>query len=416
MARDFLERVNADDAPLRLWLGPAQAATPTDLRLADCDGVALAQSQHLHRAVRRNTGQLVVTLADGEGRVRGRGVVGTRRSVAGTIAAASRVAGPLAVHAATADSRAPGSPSTQRTPSARVSDAAGAVWFAGRLVRAAVTYREWACAPIAALDPEQGRLTRCGEWQSGPRRFWADPFLLSTAVGDWLFMEELDRTTGLGHIVAAPVRGGTLDISAVRRVLATDHHLSFPQLQWVDGRWLATVETCAAHNPVYTFDAPGEPWRSIDDLPPLPPHTADPVIDFETGWLIGTDARTDPDSVGIRYRLNDGAWHADPGSVSVDVGWRRGAGTWDRDRGWRAVQDCAGTYGRAVGLVDSRSDAPLAKWSVPEVVGAHGWRGVHSLTWSASGATWIDGWRRRPSLLGWRLRLVERHHLASCQG
>ena len=40
-------------------------------------------------------------------------------------------------------------------------------------------------------------------------------------------MEELIRSTGRGHIVAAPVLNGDIDTSRVRTVLANDHHLSF---------------------------------------------------------------------------------------------------------------------------------------------------------------------------------------------
>jgi hypothetical protein len=232
-----------------------------------------------------------------------------------------------------------------------------------------------------------------------------------------MFVEELDRRTGRGHILAMTVREGRLQEDRAVVVLANEHHLSFPQVQYVEGRWLATVETCAGHNPVYTFEHPGQTWQPILDIPPLPPHTADPVVDFSSGELIGTDARTDPDSVLMRYRRVGSAWEPVTAAVQVDAMFSRGAGTWDRSRGWRAVQDCTGTYGRAVGLVDADAPmTPLSRWTAKQV-GGRRWRGVHTLTWTPQlDHVWIDAWRRRFSALGWRARLVERRHLHTCQG
>ena len=156
----------------------------------------------------------------------------------------------------------------------------GAARFGGRLLRAAGTYREWGCAPISEIGPDTSRLRLRGPWRNGLDRFWADPCISSAGGQTWLFMEELIRSTGRGHIVAAPVLNGDIDTSRVRTVLANDHHLSFPQVQRYNGRWVATVETCAGHNPFYEFDAMGEPWREYDGLAPLPPHTADPVADL----------------------------------------------------------------------------------------------------------------------------------------
>jgi hypothetical protein len=414
-ARDFLSRVQAPPLTRSVWLGEGLPDDLEDLRLADWDGVPLAESPHVHRAIRRNTGLVGVALADGRGRVFSTGQVAARRSVAGTVAAAARVAGPLAL-LAREPAHSPTRPAS--TPMHRlVTNAAGAAWFAGRLARAAGTYREWACAPVQTLDPGLANLQTRGSWQSGATHFWADPCVVDSPTGVWVFVEELDRRIGRGHILAVPVCEGRLAAEQAVCVLSNDHHLSFPQVTFVAGRWLATVETCARFNPVYTFEDPGHPWRPVADLPALPPHTGDPVVDFATGVLIGTDARTDPDSVLMQYRIAGTQWEPLVSAVRVDTVWSRGAGTWDRTRGWRAVQDCSGTYGRAVGLVATDPmQAPLARWAAQQVTGRR-WRGVHTLTWTPPmDQIWIDAWRRRISPLGWRRRLIERSHLQNCQG
>lgn len=420
-AEDFCTRMGYESTVgARIFLGQATDAEPTDTLLCDTNGIPLDHSSAVADAVRINTGRIEVSLVHPEFGILSRGTVGTRRSVNGTIAACRRVAGPLAVMSLTGTAANGQVQAADPVPRSQVliANMSGAVRFGGRLLRAAGTYREWGCAPISEIGPDTPRLRLRGPWRNGPDRFWADPCVGSADGQTWLFMEELIRSTGRGHIVAAPVVSGDIDTSRVRTVLANDHHLSFPQVQRHEGRWVATVETCAGHNPFYEFDAMGEPWREYDGVTPLPPHTADPVADLACGELIGTDARTDPDSVFVRYILRDGSWEPVLESVFVDVGWARGGGRWDRHRGWRTVQDCAGTYGRAAGLVDAATQTVhLRRWSASDLSEPGRWKGVHTVTWDSPGANvWVDGWRRAISPMGWRHRLKEREHLATCQG
>ena len=297
----------------------------------------------------------------------------------------------------------------------RAADLSASGWFGVRLARAALTYREWACAPVRVPHSTDETLDVIGAWHSGPHRFWADPFVLVDAGQSWLFVEELDRATGRGHIVAARIIDGSP--RDPRIVLSNDHHVSFPIVAQHQGRWIATVETCAAHNPVYTFERPGEPWHEDGRLPALPPHIADAVPDFDAGTLVGTDAATDGHSVLVRYTLRDQQWVPQPEAVRVDIGWSRGGGVLDTGRGIRAVQDCAGTYGTALGWTAADDpDRHLARWSAADL-STPGWRGIHTMTWDPlQQQVWIDGWRRRVSAFGWRHRMVEQGHLAQCQG
>ncbi len=296
-------------------------------------------------------------------------------------------------------------------------NAAAGGWFARRLVRAALTYREWACAQIEAPSVTTERLCLTSTWQTGQSGFWADPCVVAHEGRVWLFMEELDRRSGRGRIVAAEFEDGFLRNAST--VLSNDHHLSFPQVTRHNNKWVATVETCASHNPVYEFDELGSPWRPCVEYPALPPHTADAVVDFHEGVLVGTDAMTEGDSVLVNYLLNEHTWVPVPAATRVDVAWSRGGGTVDRTRSIRAVQDCSGTYGVALGWTDRADPARhLARWRAADLDGSPTrWSGIHTMTWDPEqSSVWIDGWRRRFSPVGWRHRLIEQRHFRQCQG
>lgn len=418
LATAFWSRMgDLPDPGWQVFLGPPEQAGPQQVILTDVVGCPLRRSALLAYALRRNIGWIDIALTDGSGQILSTGRIGRRRSVARTIAAARMVAGPLAVAALRRDPT-PAAPAASASAGRMLlAGIAGGAWFAHRLSRASVTYREWACASITPPQPDHASLRLASAWQTGDSAFWADPFVLRHDDRTWLFMEELDRRTGLGHIIAAEYAAGSLRDPRV--VLASDHHLSFPQITRGQGKWLATVETCARHNPVYEFDAIGAPWRPSSDLPALPPHTADPVLDLERGLLVGTDAATDPDSVLIHYRLQDGAWHPDPQTVHVDIQWSRGGGTLDRQRGVRAVQDCSGTYGAALGWTDSEDPSRhLASWGAGDLTDSPTrWSGIHTMTWDPDrSAVWIDAWRRRFSPRGAWYRTRELSHVMSCQG
>ena len=417
-ARSFWARMGDPPHPgWEVFLGPSERATSGQLILTDGQGCPLQQSKLLARALRRNVTWIDVALADKSGQVYSTGRIGRRRSLARTIDAARRVAAPLAVIASQRQPTGAAPTAPASSTELAFADLAGCGWFARRLTRAAVTYRQWACASIATPDPSSESLELTSAWHGGPSQFWADPFVLTHEGRTWLFMEQLSRVTGRGDIVMAEVLEGQL--RDPRTVLANEHHLSFPQITRHQDRWLATVETCADHNPVYEFAELGDPWRPSADFPALPPQTADAVLDFESGVLVGTDAKTDGDSVLVTYRLDGRTWIPNPAATRVDAVWSRGGGTLDRGRSIRAVQNCTGTYGVQVGWTDSSDpDRHLAMWGPSALIGSSVRQsGIHTMSWNEpQTAVWIDGWRRRFSLLGWRYRRTELSHVNQCQG
>lgn len=398
----------------------------------DAAGAALMHSAYVVDAVSRRT-TVEVQLRAGD-RVLAAGVTDVRRSVAATVDIALRSAGPLIEMAVSGV--VPVLPGGDRGPPEPVTAGAAAraaQWaFAGRVARAAVTYRQWGVArlPAGSVEAvatgngsfERGSASTPLTWHSPPpNHFWADPCVVAQHDQCWLFVEELDRSTGRGCIRALQWDGGQLQPGPI--VFATAHHLSFPQVQFVAGRWLATVETCAAANPILTFDRLGDQWRIATDLPPLPPHMADPVIEFDgegrPSLLTSTDAVTSPDAHYVEHTFGPDGWQRIPGATYVDVTSARGGGS--RSAGIRAVQDCAGVYGRALHLVPevdwhgTRYGEPLMTLTGGDVSAQWQPAGVHTLTWTPDQEhVWIDGWRRRKSPLGGYRRLIERRHLREC--
>jgi hypothetical protein len=395
-----------------------------ELTLRDAEGHPWQAGIAATAAVRANTDAIEVRLARTDG-VGSSGSVGVLRSVAATVEAGQAVLGPLIARYVTGDQR-PGAVASAAAPVAPYgADLRGAVRFAGRLARAAVTTRNWQVAQLpgsiealVAGRLPSGRVT----WQGPTRRaFWADPCVVVDGDEQWLFVEELGKRSGVGLVRACRVVGGRLLAQDV--VLQTAHHLSFPQIYRVGQRWLASVETCGAKNPLYTFDRLGDPWRPADDLPALPPHLADAVLTFDDlghpihAW--GTDATVHPDAVFVRYVNQVGVWCREDASVLVDVRRARGGGTLDQGRGWRSVQDCAGTYGRGASLVDAdgRVLVTVTGDDVPQATWRRRRKGLHTLTWSADGTVvWCDGWLRRVTPLGGLWRLRERQHSLTCAG
>lgn len=410
------------------------------LRLTDSVGAPLTRSKVVADAVLRNAPAVEVHLRDELGGVLAVGTVSARRTVAATCEQMIMVAGPLIVIAARRlPLPAPGVPSPflpetgDVRRAVKLANAAGTARFLGRIANRVTSVVDWKVAavpgpaPLDDLIARGGRPSRPLRWCAAPTLgFWADPFVLRDNGTTWLLVEELDYATGLGAIRLLEVVGD--DVVPHQILLRTDHHLSFPQVYRSAGRWLATVETCARHNPIYTFDRLGDPWRPAD-LPALPPHLADPVLTFDgdgavTG-VLGTDAQVNGDTVVVDFTLDaaTGTWVRRDDAVRVSVFNGRGGGTLDPFRNLRATQDCAGVYGRAVEVtrIDQQDPADVVLRIEGGTVGrdARGRAtvGLHTLTWTPDGEhAWLDGWRRRRTPLGWLWDIKERQHLDSCHG
>ena len=411
------------------------------LHLTDAAGVSLAESEAVAAAIRHDCGGVEVQVRDSLGSVLASGVVGTRRSHDLTTEYLRAVAGPLLVMASK-HFPMPAPPATAGIPMVtgratptdrRWAQFVGTKEFGMRLLKRVVTAQQWriarlpGTAPLADLMADDGWPRTPLKWRSKPGPgFWADPAVVSDGR-TWVLVEELDMVTCRGAIRLLEALGDEVIPHAI--VLRTDHHLSFPQVYRTPTGWLATVETCARHNPIYTFDAIGDPWRPAAGLPPLPPASADPVLLFDAAGVVtgvlATDAAVDPDSVVVQYSLDaaNQTWQRVEASIRVSAVNGRGGGTLDVARGLRATQDCAGEYGRAAEVIAYPERDPaetllrITGRRTGRAVDGTRQRGVHTLTWTDDAAEmWADGWRRRPTALGWLWDAKERSHLETCEG
>lgn len=394
------------------------------LRLRDVNGLPWGCGAAATSAVAHNAEAIEVRLTrpDGWG---SSGRIGVLRSVEATLAAGRTVLGPLVARYVTGHCEAGAAQDSAAVTPTFAANLRGTARFAGRLARAALTTRNWQVARLpGSIDDLVAARLPAGrvEWQGPSRRaFWADPCVVVDGDEQWVFVEELGKRAGVGVIRACRVESHGLVAHDV--VLQTAHHLSYPQIYRVGRRWLASVETCGSKNPLYTFDRLGDPWRPADDVPALPGHLADAVVSFDAGGqpihALGTDAAVDADAVLVRYSIRDGVWCRDDASVAIDVRLARGGGRRDEGRGWRAVQDCAGSYGRGASVVDSdgRVLVSVTGTDVPAATDHRRRKGLHTLTWTPDGSVvWCDGWLRRVTPLGGVWRLRERHHTHVCTG
>ena len=411
------------------------------LHLTDAAGVPLSESAVVAAAIRHNHASVDVQVRDSLGSVLAGGKVGTRRSHDLTTQYMRTVAGPLLVMA-TRHFPLPAPPESAAIPmltgratptDRRWAQVVGTTGFAKRLVERVATAQQWRIArlpgtePLADLIRDEGRLRAPLKWRAKPGPgFWADPCVVADKR-TWVIVEELDMVTCRGAIRLLETVGDDVIPHAI--LLRTAHHLSFPQVYRTPHGWLATVETCARHNPIYTFDVLGDPWRPAPQLPALPPALADPVLIFdeagEVSGVLATDAAVDPDSVVVAYALDReaGQWHRLEDAVRVSAINGRGGGTLDPVRGLRATQDCAGAYGRAAEVIAFPEREPaktlvrVSGRSAGRSADGTRQRGVHTLTWSVDATEmWSDGWHRRPTALGWLWDIKERSHMERCEG
>lgn len=353
-----------------------------------------------------------------------RGRLPVRRDAANTVSLAMEALGPLLTMAA-AGQPVPPAGTQEHRPHGRVNRALMRA-LANR-ARATFGNSNWQVArlplSIDGLAAGQAISDRI-RWQGPSRRaFWADPCVVVEDAQRWLFVEELPRRTGLGVIAAVPVDGGLCGTSRV--VLATGHHLSFPQIYRIRGRWLGTVQTCAADNPIYEFDALGAAWRPATDQPKLPSFINDPVVVFGADGVAsqvwgGDDTVGDGNAVFVQWRFQDGTWRRCDDTLLVDVTCARPGGSLDRDRDLRVSQDCGPLYGYGFGLHHLTAPSPFRRVTgpgLPRGTDGRRRRAAHTLTWDASGSeVWIDGSLYRPSLLGLLWQRIEGRHVRSCSG
>lgn len=248
-----------------------------------------------------------------------------------------------------------------------------------------------------------------------PHTFWADPCLVQEKSGTWLFVEEFVRWRGLGRICALRVERGHVVQRQI--VLQDEHHRALPRV-WRDPirGYLATTDSCEVPGSVFSFEAPGQPWKAVPGFH-LPPYLADPQL-YEDGgaWVVrGTNWLAGENQVHELYRSAQSLpvrWDRDDTGSFVDPRWARGAGR--ATSSGRAAQDCSRDYGACVYWMGADQTVAYASQSSGRSVQGEQLRGMHTLDWHR-GMVVTDGWWISRAWLSPLWNRLELRHLRHCR-
>ena len=242
----------------------------------------------------------------------------------------------------------------------------------GRILnRTLKTTRQWAVAwrtlPPGTPIPARGTTTLdLADWTLLPddgQRYYADPFLVANGDAVDVFVEELPYATNRGIISMFPILPDGR-ITAPRPVLATAHHMSYPQVFERDGAtWMLPEQSASGGLILYRARRYPDEWQQAARLIDEPVHDA---TLFEHGgrlWI----AATTQGPLGARWgsswdglslysaKTLLGPWTPHPGNpVLIDARSARPAGAMFSQNGalYRPVQDCSRAYGGALGIAE----------------------------------------------------------------
>lgn len=254
------------------------------------------------------------------------------------------------------------------------------------------------------IEIEISPSTTCGlEFSGGiplyppPDRFWADPFVVSTSVAHYIFVEEAHYATGKGHIAVIDVSHAGV-LRNVTTILERPYHLSYPFLFEWDRTWYMIPES-SQNQAVELYRSVEFPHRWVlDRVLMAGVRAADATIVAHNGrwWMFLTQAKRG-ESIHEHLYL----YHAEtpigpylPHSGNpIKSGLRgtRPAGALFQRAGalHRPAQDCSRVYGEAVILhrVDELSTARYVEVEVGRI--APKWRPEVRRVHTVNGSTQI---------------------------
>ncbi len=231
-------------------------------------------------------------------------------------------------------------------------------------------------------------------------RYYADPFILLHEGVHHVFVEELPTATGRGiisHFTVSPEGRPT----AVRPVLETAHHLSYPQVFVHEGK-IYMMPECSASGALdlYRADPFPDRWVPVFRLLDEEVHDATLVEHHGRFYLLAatrTFASSSWDALSVYWadRLQ-GPWQPLPQNPTlIDVRESRPAGALYQIDGelWRPAQNCTDGYGASLSLsrVTRLDPGGFAQQHVTELrmPGRAPAQGPHTINW-AQGLEVVD--------------------------
>jgi hypothetical protein len=266
---------------------------------------------------------------------------------------------------------------------------------------------EWQIAirrsTLALVEESTAATLREFKWLAAePGHFWADPFLFEAGDDLWLFYEDYPYATGRAVISCGRLKDDG-SLTDTRVVLDRPYHLSYPHVfEWNGSIWMLPETTGAGQVELYRCERFPDAWVLEKTL--LPIRATDPTIALIDGrwWLFLSPMPVQGQTATMLLFCADsplGPWREVPSSpVCTDAHSARGAGRIFSHEGAliRPSQDCARTYGYAVGFnrIDVISQDRYEETAIGTVLprGVPGLQRVHTYNrlrdWEA-----IDGFR-----------------------
>lgn len=286
-----------------------------------------------------------------------------------------------AVHAQPADTQEAAAPvGLARVPSQALPSQWAAVRFVVRKAatkarnivdRRLHTERKWAVAwrstPLSeTASTDTGETLELADFTLLPddgARFYADPFPFPNGDGVDVFVEEFPAATRRGIIAMFSI-GPDGSASEPRPVLATDYHLSYPQVFARDGQvWMLPEQATCGGLILYRAERYPDDWRPVARLIDEPVHDATLFEHEGRLWLTATTQGPESARWGSSWDALSlysaptllGPWSPHPvNPVLIDARAARPAGAVFRSDGklYRPVQDCSCAYGGALGIAE----------------------------------------------------------------
>jgi len=217
------------------------------------------------------------------------------------------------------------------------------------------------------------------------RRYYADPFVIVRDGRTHLFVEEFPYSTGKGILGCATI-GADGKVGAVKPVLESSGHLSYPQVFERDGQVYMIPESCAERRiALYRAERFPDRWTLdcvlVDDV-----EASDATLLEHAGrfWLfaaLSDGGASSWDALGLFFADDlRGPWRAHPRNpVLVDVcAARPGGAISARDESLlRVAQDCSSFYGGGMTICridaldpENYAQSILTRLAPPESLGA----------------------------------------------
>ena len=201
-----------------------------------------------------------------------------------------------------------------------------------------------------------GDLSRFNKIKPAKNIFWADPHVIQSDDGYYIFIEEFLRTENKGHISVIELDNNTGNWKPPVKVLEKDYHLSYPFIfKWNDKFYM--VPESRANKTIDLYECAEFPYKwNFKQCLMENVSAVDTTLIHHSGkwWLFAAIAENDAAAPNVELflfysdDLFSGNWKSHPGNPIIsDIKNARPAGSLfaEGTKLFRPSQDCSKSYG-----------------------------------------------------------------------